>query len=63
MLRSVRNQLRRASVAAGCRSSSRSPRGWLRPPDGLVTDSIHPNDAGYEQLADALTAALQRLGC
>ena len=61
-VRTVRDELAQAADAAELPFIDPIAEGWLSPPDGLFADPVHPNRAGYRQLAVDLSAALRELG-
>jgi lysophospholipase L1-like esterase len=58
----IRDVLADAAHDAGLAFIDPIAQGWLQPPSGLFVDGVHPNDAGYAELADHLVAALRALG-
>nr|WP_275585576.1 SGNH/GDSL hydrolase family protein [Blastococcus saxobsidens] len=61
-VRAVRDAVARAAEGAGLPFVDPVAEDWLRRPDGLFTeDGIHPNQAGYDEMAERLAAALREL--
>lgn len=58
----IRDALARASQSAGLPFVDPIAEGWLTPPEGYYFDTIHPNDAGYTEMAERLAAALRDAG-
>jgi acyl-CoA thioesterase-1 len=58
----VRDAVEDAADGAGVPFVDPIAQGWLTPADGLYADPIHPNQAGYGQLADDLVEALRDEG-
>jgi acyl-CoA thioesterase-1 len=61
-LRAVRDALAEAADAAGVFFIDPVAEGWLWPADGWFADVLHPNDAGYGQMAERLALALHLRG-
>ena len=61
-VRAVRDELAQAADAADLPFIDPIAEAWLSPPDGLFADPVHPNRAGYRQLAVDLSTALRALG-
>ncbi|WP_175483842.1 SGNH/GDSL hydrolase family protein [Modestobacter sp. DSM 44400] len=60
---SIRDALAAAAARAGLSFVDPIAAAWLQPPDGLyASDKLHPNDAGYAQIAARLVRALGKLG-
>lgn len=58
----VRSVLASAAAQAGLPFIDPVAQGWLSPGDGLFADGLHPDDAGYDQLALRLAGDLHALG-
>jgi lysophospholipase L1-like esterase len=60
-VRAVRDALREAASTAGVRFVDPIAEGWLEPSAGLYGDGLHPNDAGYGEMADRLAGSVADL--
>jgi lysophospholipase L1-like esterase len=58
----VRAALAQAASTAGLSFIDPVGEEWLQPPEGRFADPVHPNDAGYREMADGLMADLQLRG-
>ncbi|MGY1731883.1 SGNH/GDSL hydrolase family protein [Geodermatophilus sp. SYSU D01045] len=58
----LRDVLAEAAADAGLPFVDPVAGGWLVPSDGLFADGLHPNDAGYAQMATRLAEALRAAG-
>jgi lysophospholipase L1-like esterase len=61
-VREVRTAVAQAATTARLSFIDPLAEEWLQPPEGLFADPIHPNDAGYRELADHLVTALRLRG-
>jgi lysophospholipase L1-like esterase len=61
-VREVRDELSSAARAADLAFVDPIAGNWLHPVDGLFADPVHPDAAGYRELAADLVAALRDLG-